>query len=221
MAGDGWQYYNWSLTKAPTSFDTRHRIIVQGVYDLPVGKGRRLLSNGGWLSHIAGGWNVAVIETLQSGPAVTFSFAGSPNRYLPGPSRPNQLVPNDQVMVPDWSIGPNRFPQSAQNPLYNIGAFAYPAQFASGSPGGGAARGLWLLWPQYSLSKGWAIERSRFTLRVDANTLPTRLMATTPDTTVNISSPVTFGKFGPQTSCSYSAMGAYNGQIIISGRFEF
>ena len=118
-------------------------------------------------------------------------------------------------------MGPNRFPQSAQNPLYNIGAFAYPAQFASGSPGGGAARGLWLLWPQYSLSKGWAIERSRFTLRVDANTLPTRLMATTPDTTVNISSPVTFGKFGPQTSCSYSAMGAYNGQIIISGRFEF
>jgi hypothetical protein len=220
-AGDGWQYYNWSLTKAPTSFDTRHRIIVQGVYDLPVGKGRKLLSNGGWLSHIAGGWNVAVIETLQSGPAVTFGVAGSPNRYLPGPSRPNQLVPNDQVKVPDWSMGPNRFPQSAQNPFYNIGAFAYPAQFTYGSLGAGTARGLWLLWPQYSLSKGWAIERFRFTLRVDANTLPTRMNLTIPDTTVNLSSSATFGKFGPQTSSSYSAMGAFNGQIIISGRFEF
>jgi hypothetical protein len=42
-----------------------------------------------------------------------------------------------------------------------------------------------------------------------------------PDTTVNLSSAATFGKFGPQTSSSYSTMGAYNGQIIISGRFEF
>ena len=191
------------------------------MYDLPVGKGRKLLSHGGWLGHIAGGWNVAVIETLPSGPAVTFTFAGSPNRYLPGPSRPNQLVPDDQVKAPNWSMGPNRFPQNAQNPLYNISAFAYPAQFAYGSLGGGTNTGLWLLWPQYSLSKGWAIERFRFTLRVDANTLPTRLMATIPDTTVNISSPAIFGKFGPQTSSSYSAMGAYNGQIIVSGRFEF
>ena len=38
-AGDGWQYYNWGLTKAPTSFDTRHRFILQGMYDLPVGQG--------------------------------------------------------------------------------------------------------------------------------------------------------------------------------------
>jgi hypothetical protein len=221
-AGDGWQYYNWRLTKAPTSFDTRHRFILQGVYDLPFGKGRAFLSGGGWLTHLVGGWNLAVIETLQSGPAVTFSFSGSPNRYLPGPSRPNQLVPDGQVKVENWDIGPHRFPQSAQNPLYKISSFAYPAQFTWGSLGAGTARGLWLIWPQYSLEKEWAVrERYRFTVRLDANTLPTRLMATTPDVTVNLTSPATFGKFAPQTSSSYSTMGAYNGQLIISGRFEF
>src|SRR5262249_10154682 len=100
--GDGWQYYNWNLTKSPTSFDTRHRFIVQGMYDLPVGKGRRFLNRGGVVNAVLGGWNVVVIETAQSGPAVTFTFAGSPYKYLPGPSRPNQISQN--VKVADWSI---------------------------------------------------------------------------------------------------------------------
>ena len=220
-AGDGWQFYNWRLTKSPTTFDTRHRFILQGMYDLPFGKGRRFLSGGGWLEKIAGGWNVAVIETLQSGPAVTFNIGGSPYRYLPGPNRPHQLVPDDKVRVENWKMGPNRFPQSAQNPLYDIKAFAYPAAFTQGSLGANTGRGLWLFWPQYSLAKEWDFERFRFSVRVDANTLPTRLQATTPNAVVNINSPVLFGKFAPQASSSYSTMSATNGQIILGGRFEF
>ena len=221
-SGDGWQYYNWSLTKAPTNFDTRHRFILQGMYDVPVGKGRRFLNKGGWLNAVLGGWNVVMIETIQSGPAVTFSFSGSPSRYLSGgPSRPHQLVPNGQVKVANWSIGEHRFPQSAQSPLYNLNSFAYPAQFTYGSLGAGTQRGLWLIWPQYSLSKSWAVERYRFSVRADANSIPARLQSTTPDVAVNLTNPATFGKFGSQTGSSYSTMGSANGQIIISGRFEF
>jgi hypothetical protein len=220
-AGDGWQYYNWALTKGPTSFDTRHRWILQGMYDLPFGVGRKFLNKSNWLEKIVGGWNIALIETIQSGPAVTFATAGSPYKYLPGPLRPNQLVGDNQVRTPDWSIGANRFPQSAQTPLYDIKAFAYPAQFTYGSLGVGTNRGLWLSWPQYSLAKGWSFERYRFSVRVDANSMPTTLRATTPDLNVNINSPATFAKFVPQNSSSYSTMGGLNGQIIISGRFEF
>lgn len=221
--GDGWQYYDWSLTKAPTGFDTRHRFILQGMYDVPVGKGRKFLNRGGLVDAVLGGWNVVMIGTMQSGPAVTFSFSGSPNRYLSGgPSRPNQLVPNDQVKVEGWSIGPNRFPQSAQNPLYDITAFAYPASFTHGTLGAGTQRGLWQVWPQYSLSKSWSAgERKRFILRVDANSIPTRLQSTTPDVAVNLTNPATFGKFGLQGGSSYSTMGSSNGQIIICGRFQF
>ena len=221
VAGNGWQYYNWGLTKAPTSFDTRHRVILQGMYNIPVGKGRRFLAKGGWLNHVLGGWNVLVIESLQSGPAVTFSIGGSPNRYLPGPSRPNQILTNEQAKVRNWTMGEHRFPQSAQSPLYNLGAFAYPAQFTLGTLGAGTTTGLWLSWPQWSLSKVWAIERYRFTLRCDGNNIPVRFMGTTPNTVVNLSSPESFGKFPLQTSSSYSTIGGLNGQLLISGRFEF
>ena len=157
------------------------------MYDLPVGKGRKFLNHGGVINAVLGGWNVVWVETAQSGPAVTFSFAGSPNKYLPGPSRPNQLA---DPKVPNWSMGTNRFPQGAQNPLYNIGAFAYPAQFTSGTLGGGTSTGLWLIWPQWSLSKSYRLkERYKFSVRLDANNIPVRLMATTPDTAVNITSP--------------------------------
>ena len=219
--GDGWQYYNWTLTKGPTSFDTRHRFIVQGMYDLPVGKGRKFLNRGGAVNAVLGGWNVVWIETAQSGPAVTFSFAGSPSRYLPGPSRPNQISPNAKIS--SWSIGPNRFPLNAQNPLYNMNAFAYPAQFTVGSVGVGTSTLPWLIWPQWSLSKGWTVkERYKFRIRLDANNLPVRLMPTTlSSSAVNFSSPESFARFALQTSSSYSTMGGFNGQLILGGRFEF
>ena len=62
-----------------------------------------------------------------SPPSRSVTFAGSPLRYLPGASRPNALVPIEQAVTSDWTIGPNRFPTSAQNPYLNIQAFAYPA----------------------------------------------------------------------------------------------
>jgi hypothetical protein len=193
------------------------------MYDLPLGKGRKLLNRGGWMNAVLGGWNVVLIETIQSGPAATFSLGGSPYKYLSGgPQRPHQLVTNDKVGIEGWTIGEHRFPQSAQNPYFDINAFAYPAQFTYGTLGAGTARGRWLIWPQYSMSKNWAFaDRYRFTLRADANSLPTHLASTTPDTTVNQTNPATFGKFGLQGGSSYSTMGASNGQIIVSGRFEF
>jgi len=220
--GDGWQYYNWRLTKAPTSFDRRHRIIAQAMYDIPVGKGRKFLSGGGWLDHALGGWTILIIETLQSGPPVTFTFSGSPYRYLPGPSRPNQILPNDQVKVKNWSMGEHRFPQSAQNPLYNINAFQYPDALTAGTLGSGTARGLWMIWPQWAISKDWPIrEKMKFSVRCEAMNIPVRFMDTIPDVTVNLTSPQNFGKFAPQGGSSYSTMGSLNGQLFIMGRFEF
>ncbi len=221
-AGDGWQYYNWGLTKAPTSFDTRHRFVLQGMYDLPVGKGRKFLTNGGWLGQVIGGWNLLVTASPQSGPPVTFSYSGSPYKYLSGgPARPNVILPSDQVYVPNWSMGDHRFPQSAQNPYYNINAFAYPAQFTPGSLGAGVFRGRFSMSNQWSISKRWAFERYKFTIRLDANNIPVRNTSITPDTAVNLSSPATFGKFGLSSGASYSTMDQANGQLIISGRFEF
>jgi hypothetical protein len=159
----------------------------------------------------------------MSGQPVTFTFAGSPNRYLPGPSYPNQILPSDQVKTPDWSIGPNRFPQSAQNPLYNINAFAYPAAYTAGTLGIGTQQAQGLFWPEYSLSKSWSIrERARFTLRLDAHNIPLFPWFNNPNTVVNLSSPQSFGRFSTNVSgTSSSSIGAPNGSFVVGGRLQW
>src|SRR5205085_1871323 len=111
----GIDYYNRRLEKGIGAFDVTHRFVDTFTYDLPFGRGRRFLNQGGWPDKVFGGWMFTWSDTLQSGRAFGVSFAGSPNRYLPGASRPDILVPFDQALTPNWDIGPNRFPTTAQN----------------------------------------------------------------------------------------------------------
>ena len=131
------------------------------------------MNRGGVLNHALGGWDFTWTETLESGLPTTVTFAGSPYRYLPGVSRPNVLVPMEQAVVSGWTIGPNRFPTSAQNPYLRLDAFAYPAAFAPGTLGRNTFESPGLNWMQVALGKSWhARERIRFALRVDFNNLP-------------------------------------------------
>jgi hypothetical protein len=119
-------------------------------------------------------------------------------------------------------MGLHRFPQAAQLPYFKIESFAYPAAFTHGTLGAGTQNGRWLFWPQYSLSKAWELrETYKFSVRVDGNGIPTMFMSAAPDSTVNITNPATFGKFGLNTGSNFSTMNSVNGQVIISGRFEF
>src|SRR5260370_16936106 len=80
--------------------------------------------------------------------------------------RPNQILPNDQAVVPGWTIGNNRLPTSAQNPYLNAAAFAYPAPFMIGTLGRNTLTSPGIIWAQTSLSKPWALkERARFQIR--------------------------------------------------------
>ena len=74
-------------------------------------------------------------QTLQSGPPFNVSFAGSPNRYLPGESRPNTLTTHQAAQVQNWTLGDNRFPTQAQTPYLHFSSFAYPAAVSPGNPG--------------------------------------------------------------------------------------
>ena len=78
--------YTWSKMMEATSFlnandaspedvisssDRPHRLMLHGLYELPFGPGRPLLSNGdALLSQIFGGWQVSWIGILQSGAAL-------------------------------------------------------------------------------------------------------------------------------------------------------
>src|ERR1019366_2352331 len=163
----GITYYNRSLEKARTSYDTTHRFVSIVTYDLPLGKGRHWLNHGGVLNQVLGGWELTETQTLQSGPPFTVTFAGSPYQYLPGASRPNIVTTIPQATVQGWNIGPNRFPTSAQNPYLNMSSFAYPAAFTPGNLARNSFEAPGLNWMQVSLAKWWTIkEKYRFQLRL-------------------------------------------------------
>jgi len=133
------------------------------------------------------------------------------------------VAPYSQVKTPNWSIGPNQFPQSAQNPFFKLNAFAYPAAYTPGTLGFYTAYTGGLFWPEYSLTKSWSIrERARFTVRLDAHNIPVIPWFNNPNTTVNLTSPQSFGLFSTNISgTSSSSIGAPNGSFVVGGRLQW
>ena len=76
----GGDYQDWQvLPTAPSDFDQRHRVVVGYVYDLPVGKGRKLLNQGGILDEIIGGWTTSGNFSAHTGYPFTV-LAAPPNQ---------------------------------------------------------------------------------------------------------------------------------------------
>jgi len=191
----GVTYYNRSLEKARAGYDIHHRFVTYMTYELPFGKGRKWMSGGGLKDYLLGGWNIAAIQTLQSGTPVTFTVAGSPNRYLPNTVvRPNQVLPNDQLIVNNWTIG-DRFNNNIKNPIWNIGAFQNPAPFTAGTLGRNTIDGPGLNWTQASLQKNFLFkERFNFEVRYDINNVFKQPNFVNPSSAVNLLAPGLFGK---------------------------
>ena len=54
----------------------RHRFLLSGIYDLPVGKGRAFLSNSGkFLDGVLGGWQISTVTLVETGPWLTPSIS--------------------------------------------------------------------------------------------------------------------------------------------------
>jgi hypothetical protein len=225
-AGTGWQFYDWNLTKGPAATDIKYQFSSQATYDFPFGKHRRFLNRdttaGYILDVFLGGWTVTTIQSLRTGLPSNFTMAGSPNKYLPGETQPN-IVPGQAINVPNYAVGPNLWPQSNQNPWFNINAFSYPASFTGGNAGVGIARAGGVWWPEYSLYKSWTYkEKYKITVRGDAhNDFPKTRAFTAPNTTVNINSPQSFGRFAPLTGYSFSGWYTPNPNIQGVLRIEF
>ena len=227
---NGVTYYNRRLEKARSNFDISHRFVGTFIYELPYGKGRRWGNHGGFRDAVIGGWELMYSETIQSGPPITVTFAGAPSTpFAPGQpyawlpmnsARPNQVLPNDQAVVQNWSIGPNRLPTSLQNPYLNAAAFAYPAPFTPGTLGRNTLTGPGLIWAQTSLSKTWKFrERMRFIVRWDFNNPYKRINFSDPNRVYNVATLNTFGRF-TGTRGSFSDVGSRTHSILV-GRIEW
>jgi len=220
---NGLTYYNRRLEKARASYDVRHRFVTVMSYDLPFGRGRHFLNRGGLSNAVLGGWQLTMTQTLQSGPPFNVSFAGSPNRYLPGESRPNILTTHGAAQVDNWAIGGSRFPTQSQNPYLNFNSFTYPGAFTVGNLGRNVFEAPGLAWTQFSIAKWWTLkERYRFQIRLDGNNFPFKQpQYGDPSGTFNANSPGAFARIGSSTRGAFSDIGTANSNLLIIGRFQF
>ncbi|HEX4999591.1 MAG TPA: carboxypeptidase regulatory-like domain-containing protein [Terriglobia bacterium] len=123
--------YDMRAERADSDYDVRHRWVLSGAWDLPIGPGRRW---GGGLSGIGKealtGWTVSAINTVQSGRPLNVVLAGNPSGSGLPVDRPNA------VYGVDWRPADQR-PDNWINPA----AFSVPAPGTFGTLGRNALRG--------------------------------------------------------------------------------
>jgi hypothetical protein len=74
--------YNLRGEKAKSDADLPFRLVFAPIYELPFGKGKTWLNRGGALNQLVGGWQGALMGTLQSGSPLGPTVSSGGNTYL-------------------------------------------------------------------------------------------------------------------------------------------
>ncbi len=76
---------NFSLDKRRMLYDRTHVFKVNGLYELPFGKGKTFFKNAnGFVDRVVGGWQLSGIFNKFSGQPLTFNAVNAFNAYAPG-----------------------------------------------------------------------------------------------------------------------------------------
>src|SRR5450759_2506492 len=67
---------NLRLNYGPSPYDIRQVFRASGTYDLPFGKGKRFLNQGGVVNAVVGSWTIGTITAIQTGNPTTMSGFG-------------------------------------------------------------------------------------------------------------------------------------------------
>jgi hypothetical protein len=168
---------NPKLDWGPSTSDVRHSAVINGTWDLPVGRGRAAFGNAGpWLQGVAGGWAISAIETLQSGIPFTPSLGYNPSND--GDSR-NPVRPsyNPAFSGPIVLGGPNEY--------FNPNAFLPPATGTYGNVGRDTLYGPGIAELDFSALKNFPItEKMRLQFRAEFFNILNRANFGIPNTVV-------------------------------------
>ena len=106
--------------------DFSHRVTAAVMYELPVGKGKAFLNQGGVTNAVLGGWQMSSIVVFASGNPMQI-VGGTPyHSFGAGSQRPNSTGVSAKL---DGS------PQSRLNKWFNTAQFTNPAPFTLGNVG--------------------------------------------------------------------------------------
>jgi len=140
----------------------RHRFLFTGLYELPFGKGRKMLSaSNAFVDALLGGWQLSTVTLLETGPYVTPTIDPSTDQ-----SNTNILNRNVSGVRPDLIGNPNVATNGA---IWNINAFApTPANAGRfGDAGVGILEGPGTIAVAGGLSKNFRL-RERARLRFES-----------------------------------------------------
>ncbi len=87
----------WGRNRAPASFDRTHNLQIFGVYSLPFGKGQQYLKTG-WMSWLAGNWQVNGIFSAMTGTPFTVGSAGTSVDAPGNTQTADQVLPDVRIL---------------------------------------------------------------------------------------------------------------------------
>ena len=198
-------------------YDRKHRFLVTYLYDLPFGHGQRLLNSGPLLNWLAGGWQLAGVTVLESGPYLT------PYEQTIDPANTNILTTIGQARTDQLQHVSIYAPHRTTSQWLNSAAFPYlNLQKADGNGIGrfGNARVGGVVGPataNYSLSlmKSFSVtEGARFQFGLEAANILNHRNYEPPNMQVDSSG------FGSITALQ-TAEGAGPRSLQLSGRITF
>jgi len=94
--------YNLKQEKSYSIQDVPHTFVVSYIYELPFGKGKKLLSHGGAVDKVVGGWQIGGVQRYQSGQPTIFGCQGGLVPGYDGCIRYN-YVPGQPFVSPNAS----------------------------------------------------------------------------------------------------------------------
>lgn len=154
-AGSATNYFHPENELGPSSFDVRHTLVVNAVYQLPFGQGA-----GSKAARLLGGWQIGMIANYATGipftPFIGYDYAGD------GSSDPN-------AQKPDWAPGFNASNAIVGDPnnWFNANAFVLPPKGEYGNVGRNSLRGPDLKMVDLSIFKNTAIGSQNVQFRLE------------------------------------------------------
>ena len=174
-----------------SDMDIRHLVNVNGIWELPIGRGRAYGTDmNKWLDAVVGGWNIAGIFTARSGlPANSLSGAFPVVFSAESPA----ILTGDGALftagVHDEAAGIQYF----ADPEAILGALRFPRHGETGNRNIFRSEGYWNV--DMVVSKRWAMpwsERHYLSFRAEAYNITNSTFFAPP--ALDISSPGTFGR---------------------------
>jgi hypothetical protein len=147
---------NRGRERALSGYDVPHNVAISAGYELPFGRGRRLLGNAsGVVDAVLGGWQVQGICVWRSGRPFTPTISSDRANTGVGGQRPNRIGSGelDGPTVALW---------------FDKTAFVLPAQFTYGDAGGSILREDSYKTLDFSLFKQFRIGARRLQFRAEA-----------------------------------------------------